>query len=195
MLDQITGAMGGAGPKYRGFQPGKGNIGRYEKYQMEDVNRLHGFETTGKGKRGKAITGDPFTGPGLGYNQATLEMQAGLSEGGRTASRQQLFDAYKQSPYGTRGREFMTAQEGLERGMAEDQGRTAAGIAVANEGQKRSDLYTRLGMTGEAYGQGAQLYNQNAQAEYQANMARFQEKKNRYAAVGKAGDMLLMGGI
>jgi hypothetical protein len=180
----VTGAFGGSGPSYRGYEPKRGNIQRYEKYQMSDIARLQGLGPKGK----KPLEGDVFSGPGLGYSPEILQQQAALSEGSRTAGRQRMYDQYAQSPYGTRGREFLSASEGLERGMSEDQGRIAAGIQVANEGQKRSDLYGRLGATGQAYGQGAQLYNQNAQQDYQAAMARFQEKKNRYAAVGAAAD-------
>lgn len=180
MLGQITGALGGSGPKYRGYKPQKGYLREYESLQRADVKKLQGP--------------DAYKGAGLGYSSDIMQLQKGLSEGDRSAEKQRLYDAYAGSPYGTRGRAYLSAQQGVERGQREEGERIAAGITVADEAQRREDMRYRMGATGEAYGQGTDLYNAYAQNRYQADQARFQEKKNRYAAIGNLAGLAL-GGI
>ncbi len=173
-LADVTGAFGGAGPKYRGYRPKKGNVRAYEQHQRGDIEQLYSDE--------------PFEGPGLGFSPDVLQMAAGLSEGDRIAEEQEQYEDYAQSPYGVRGADFLARKEGLRRDQTRRRELVKADIAVRNEGQKREDLYRRLGATGSAYQQGADLFNQFAERDYAADMARFQQKKNRYRAVGELAD-------
>jgi len=169
---QITGAFGGSGPKYRGYKPKKGTIRGYETRQKQDIEGLYGA--------------DPYGQQGLGYSQRSLATMYGLSEGARGAEKQRVHDIYATSPYGTKGTAYLKAQEGVERGQREDRMRLGERVGLEGERQARADLAFRMGGVSEAYGQSADLYNQNAAASYQANLEKFNRRKQRYEAVGRA---------
>jgi hypothetical protein len=174
MGGQITGAFGGSGPKYRGYRPQKSNLQFYESRQKQDIEGLYGE--------------DPYGQPGLGYSDATLQKIKGLQAGDLTAEKQKLYDLYagKKGAYGARSAEYAGAQAGMARGQRESGMRQATEIGVRGEDVARQDWQRRHGALTGAYQTGTDLYNAYAQNKYQADLNRFQEKKNRYAAVGMA---------
>lgn len=186
VFSSIMGGMGGAGPKYRGFKPKKGNLREYEAKTRSDVDTLY----SGK---------NPYeSDPSLGYSQRTQQEAIGLGEGSRTAEKQNLYDAYVGNKgYGEKSREFLSAQSGVDRSQREDSERMRAGIRVASADKAREDFFRRHGATAGAYDQGAGLYNAYAANKYGADVARHEQKQNRYRAVGGLMDMgmLAMGGI
>ncbi len=170
-LGSAFGAMGGAGPTYRGYKPGKADIEMAAGQVRGDLRSLY--------------SEDPYAGPGLGYSPQTMEQMDALSTGDLTAEAQNLHDDYAGSAYGTRGREYMSARAGMQRSQRQGAQRNATSLAVANEERKRADLYARMeaarGYRGELVGD----YNQYASARYGSDMNRFQNKKARYAATGE----------
>lgn len=178
-LGSAFGAMGGAGPTYRGYRVKKGDVNQATNFANKDLRRLYG-----EGDAGEPLA-DPWEGPGLGYSPEALDRMDALSEGDRTAEMQDLHDSYARSPYGTRGREYLSARAGVGRAQAHDMARGATSLAVANEEQKRRDLHGRLdaarGYRGELVGD----YNDYATRRYGSDLNRFNNRKQRYAAVGE----------
>ena len=183
VFSSIAGGMGGAGPKYRGFKPQKGNLRAYEAKQREQIEGLD--------------QPNPYENdPSLGYSPGTIQKAIGLGEGSRTAEKQNVYDAYARNKgYGPQSREFLSQQAGTERGQREDVERMRAGMQVSSADKAREDWRQKYGATSGAYGQGSDLYNSYAMAKYGADVARHQQKQNRYAAVGTMADMAMMGGI
>ncbi len=170
-LGGLTGSMGGAGPTYRGYRVKKGDINEASRFAQSDLRSLYGDE--------------PYDQPGLGYSPETMQSMDALSEGDVTAERQNLFDQYGGSAYGTRGREYLSAEAGRERSVRGERQRGALSLAVANEMQKRQDLGTRMnaarGYRSELVGD----FNDYATNRYGSDMSRFKNKKQRWSAAGE----------
>ena len=199
--EHVGGAVGGNGPTWRGFRPKA--TGRLENLVLSDVYRLHGMgaatNNRGKlsGKPGEALT-DPFSGPGLGYSSRILETMKGLAAGDRTASRQRLADEYARSPYGLKSREYLSASAANERGNEEEDIRQAERVAMANEGQKREDLDSRMRATASSFGRSAGLKNTYASGRYQSDLNRFNRRVEKAKETGAAVSSLVqavMGGM
>ncbi len=182
LFSSIASGMGGAGPKYRGYKPSKGRLGRYEAGIEKDIQGLEGER--------------PYQDPSLGYAPEVEAKAKGLSQGDVTAERQNLADAYSRGGrYGLGSREYLSAEAGRGRSAREYGQRTGAGIAVRSADVARSDWARRHGARSGAYETGANLYNATASGEYRANVARHAQKKQRYQVAGSVLDMASIGAI
>jgi hypothetical protein len=170
----VFGALGqhAHGAKY--WAPSKHYLDALQGYQRSDMANLHGAH--------------PFDQPGLGFNDA--EMMAKIGTGvdqARTEYNTNLGSieqgAALEGPGGASATSgaYLRNRQRAAGGLLGRSAETRRSNVIANAGQKRSDLYNRMGMTANELGEGTSLYN----AIQQQNAARRQAP---YAAAGKLAD-------
>ncbi|HKQ98851.1 MAG TPA: hypothetical protein VJV75_13325 [Candidatus Polarisedimenticolia bacterium] len=156
------GTMAGAGPK--SWRPSKSYLKALQGYQASDMARLH--------------SADPFGGPGLGFSDA--EMMAKIGSGvdqAQTEYAANLGDIERQAAIAGPG--GASASSGA---YLRNRQRAAGGLlgrsalvrrenVIENAGQKRSDLYNRIGATGAERGYSTNLYNAVEQERAKKRMA------------------------
>jgi hypothetical protein len=161
--------------KPRLFKPK--NIREYEGLEHEDLTRLY------KSK-------DPYSARGLGFSPQTLRAQyaygRNLTRGAETRERQRSSDRWRSS--GSVGRGTVQHQRSQERRDIAATNRAnmqSTQIMLANEVQRRSDLFARLSAVGGAFARNVEMYNKAKGAEYAHSKWR---NAGMYEAGGKAVD-------